>query len=233
MQLTFFSCLNPGKPDPNTSSRSLAGNGKLPEGVTSLAGIACVLNKPRSVGTVRIFSTDPNELPSVDPKNLNQPIDRKISRELLRLGWSIITKEPLKSPLGTPFNFTDKIIADDARLDEAIAANNSSAYHFAGTCKMAPFEIVGVVDQNGNIWGLENLVVSDANIIPVVPAAKSMLPTIMTVERMAQATKAAGIEKVGSVVARLNNRMIILLLVTHPDGFPDAKAELSMVGEMI
>jgi choline dehydrogenase-like flavoprotein len=50
-------------------------------------------------------------------------------------------------------------------------------------------------------------VVGDASIIPVVPAANSMLPAIMTAERIAQATKAGGIEMVGSVVARL--RMII------------------------
>jgi choline dehydrogenase len=143
MQLTFFSYLNPGKRDSNTSSRSVAGDGNLPEGVMSLTGIACVLNKPRSVGTVRIVLTDPNELPSVDPKNLNQLIDRKISRELLQLGWSIITKEPLKSLLGTPFVFTDEIMADDIILDEAIASNNPSAYHFAGTFKMAPSEREG------------------------------------------------------------------------------------------
>jgi choline dehydrogenase len=111
----------------------------------------------------------------------------------LRLRWSKITKEPLKSLLKTPFNLTDEIIADDARLDEAITANNSSAYHFAGTCKMAPFEMVGVVDQSGNVWGLEGLVVGDASIIPVAPAANSMLPTITAAERIAQAMKAGGL----------------------------------------
>jgi hypothetical protein len=98
---------------------------------------------------------------------------------------------------------------------------------------MAPFERGGVVDQSGNVWGLEGSVVGDASIIPVVPAANSILPKIMTAERIAQATKVGGIEKVGSVLARLNNRRIILLLVTRPDGFPDANAELSIVGEMI
>lgn len=203
MQLTFFSYLNPGKPDPTVTSRSLAGDGKLPEGVKNLAGITCVLNKPRSVGTVRIVSTDPNELPAVDPKNLDHPTDRKVARELLRLGWDVMQAEPLKSLLGTPFVFTDEIMADDAKLDKAIAANNSSAYHFAGTCKMAPKEKGGVVDQSGNVWGLEGLVVGDASIMPVVPGANTMLSTIMTAERIAMAIKAGGIEKVGKIAAKL------------------------------
>ena len=196
MQLTFFSYLNPGKPDVRVGSRSLAGNGKLPVNVTSLAGIACVLNKPRSTGTVRITSTDPLRLPEVDPNNLARPIDRKVARELLRAGWAIITQDPLKSLLEPPLVFTEEIMADDAKLDQAIATNNSSAYHFAGTCKMAPFEKGGVVDPSGRVWGTKGLVVGDASIIPVVPGANTMLPTIMTAERIAQALKFGGIEKV-------------------------------------
>jgi choline dehydrogenase-like flavoprotein len=45
------------------------------------------------------------------------------------------------------------------------------------------------VDQSGNVWGLEGLLVSDASIIPFVPAANAMLPTIMTTERISQAMK--------------------------------------------
>jgi choline dehydrogenase-like flavoprotein len=59
------------------------------------------------------------------------------------------------------------------------------------------------VNQSGNVWGLEGLAVGDASIIPVVPAANSMLPTIITAERIAQAMKAAGIERLGSVAAKL------------------------------
>jgi choline dehydrogenase len=201
MQLTYFTYLNPGKPNPDApaakGSRSLAGKG-LPEGVESLAGIGCVLNKPRSVGTVYITSKDANVLPAVDPKNLSHPTDRLVARELLRLGWSVLTSAPLASLLGTPLVFNEAIMAHDAKLDDAIAANNSSAYHFAGTCKMAPLSKGGVVDQSGRVWGLEGLVVGDASVMPVVPAANTMLPTIMTAERIAMGLRAGGIENVGA-----------------------------------
>jgi len=64
---------------------------------------------------------------------------------------------------------------------------------------------------------LEGSVVSDASIIPVVPAANSMLLTIMTAERIAQAMKAAGNERVGSVAAKLwDIWMDMLTAFTHP-----------------
>lgn len=204
LQLTFFSYLHPGHPDPRVNStrgsRSLAGDGGLPPGATRLAGMACVLNKPRSVGIVRISSAkDATVLPLVDPQNLTHPTDRAVARELVRLGWRVMRSEPLCSWLGTPLSFSDEVTEDDQALDEAVAKNNASAYHFVGTCKMASRENGGVVDENGRVYGLEGVWVGDASVIPVVPAANTMLPTIMVAERIAAFLKAQGIE---NVVAR-------------------------------
>lgn len=204
LQLTFFSYLHPGNPDPTEASkssgsrRSLAGGGGgLPPGAKRLAGIACVLNKPRSVGLVRILSAhDATVLPSVDPRNLSHPMDRVVARELVRLGWRVMRSEPLRRLLGPPLGFTDEMVADDRTLDEAVARNNASAYHFVGSCKMATREKGGVVDESGRVYGLEGVWVADASIIPVVPAANSMLPTIMVAERIAAALKANGIQNV-------------------------------------
>ncbi|OIW32930.1 glucose-methanol-choline oxidoreductase [Coniochaeta ligniaria NRRL 30616] len=201
LQLTFFSYLHPGNPDPRVASkrgsRSLAGDGGLPPGATRLAGMACVLNKPRSVGVVRITDAeDASVLPAVDPRNLEHPTDRAAARELVRLGWKVMRSEPLRSVLGAPLSFSDEVVADDAALDEAVAKNNASAYHFVGTCKMAPREREGVVDESGRVYGLEGVWVGDASVIPVVPAANSMLPTIMVAERIAAALRAGGIENV-------------------------------------
>lgn len=203
LQLTFFSYLHPGNPDPRVnssrSSRSLAGDGGLPPGATRLAGMACVLNKPRSVGVVRIADAqDATVLPSVDPRNLSHPTDAPVARELVRLGWRVMRSEPLQSLLGPPLTFSDEVVADDQALDEAVAKNNASAYHFVGTCKMAPRENAGVVDESGRVYGLEGVWVGDASVIPVVPAANSMLPTIMAAERIAASLKAGGIENITS-----------------------------------
>jgi choline dehydrogenase len=203
LQLTFFSYLHPGNPDPRVNStrgsRSLASDGGLPPGATRLAGMACVLNKPRSVGVVRITSArDATVLPLVDPRNLTHPTNCAVARELVRLGWRVMRSEPLRSLLGAPLTFSDQVIEDDRALDEAVARNNASAYHFVGTCKMASKEKGGVVDEIGRVYGLQGVWVGDASVIPVVPAANTMLPTIMVAERIAAGMKAHGIEQVVS-----------------------------------
>jgi choline dehydrogenase len=96
--------------------------------------------------------------------------------------------------LGTPLTFSDEVIEDNKALDEAVSRNNASAYHFAGTCKMASREKGGVVDESGRVYGLNGVWVGDASVIPVVPAANTMLPTIMVAERIASYIKAGGID---------------------------------------
>lgn len=182
-QLTMFSYLNVRTTVEGT--RSLAGSSG--GGVDNVAGIGCVLNKPRSTGRVRAVSTDPAELPHVDPNYLAEAVDREAIREIVRLGWSVIRSEPLASKLGPPIGMDDELVADDARLDAAIEQRTASGYHFTGTCLMAPVERGGVVDQEGLVHGTQGLRVADASVVPTTPAANSMLTTIMVAERISQA----------------------------------------------
>jgi hypothetical protein len=93
----------------------------------------------------------------------------------------------LRALLETSVLYTYEMMADDAKLDKAMSAHKSPDYYFARTCKMVPMEKDGLADRSGNISRLEGLVVSVASIIPVVPAANTMLPVIMTEERITQA----------------------------------------------
>ncbi len=49
--------------------------------------------------------------------------------------------------------------------------------------------LAGVVDQDGRVYGLTGLRVADASVIPMEPAANTMLPTVMTAERLAAAAR--------------------------------------------
>lgn len=151
--------------------------------------MGCVLNKPRSVGTVRITSTDATVLPRVAPGYLTEQVDRDAIREIVRLGWAVITGEPLAGMLHEPIGLDAATVADDSALDAAIETMTASGYHFTGTCAMAPAGRGGVVDQDGRVHGLAGLRVADASVIPVEPAANTMLPTVMTAERLAAAAR--------------------------------------------
>ncbi|KAJ9638229.1 hypothetical protein H2199_006916 [Coniosporium tulheliwenetii] len=185
LQLTCFSYLNAGNPDPRVEQprRSLAGGAM--EGVTHVAGIGAVLNKPLSTGNVSIRSRDPKDLPMVNPNYLAERIDVLAAREMVRAGFKLLVSPEMQAVLGPPLNLDQETLDSDEKLDAAIYKNVASAYHFAGTCKMASTARGGVVDESGRVWGLTGLIVGDASVIPTVPSANTMLPTAMTAHRIA------------------------------------------------
>lgn len=180
-QLTMFSYLNVRTT--GEGARGMAGAGN--EGLDNVAGVGCVINKPRSTGVVQITSTDPTVLPFVDPRYLTDPIDLAVMREIVRRGWKVLTAAPLAGMLEEPLGMDADTVADDDALDAAIHRTIASGYHFTGTCKMAPVDNGGVVDQNGLVYGCEGLRVIDASVLPTIPAANPMLPIVMVAERLA------------------------------------------------
>jgi choline dehydrogenase len=198
-QLTTFTYLNTKTTGEGT--RGLAGEGGAD--IEYVAGMGCVLNKPRSLGTVRISTTDPATLPDVNPNYLDEEVDREAIREIYRLGWKVFTTSPMADLFTEPLGMTEEILDDDDALDVALAAKTASGYHFTGTCLMAPFENNGVVDQQGLVHGVTGLRVADASIIPTTPAANSQLTTMMVAERIASMVVAGRVADVPPIVAPL------------------------------
>lgn len=180
-QLTTFTYLNARTT--GDGSRGIAGESS--SDIENVAGIGCVLNKPRSLGAVRATTLDPTVLPDVDPNYLDAPIDRDAIREIVRVGWKVFTTPPLSDLLGEPLDITAETVADDALLDAHIESKAASGYHFTGTCLMAAPECGGVVDQRGRVHGLRGLRIADASVIPTTPAGNSMLTTYMVAARIA------------------------------------------------
>jgi len=188
-QLTTFTYLSTKTTGEGT--RGLAGEGGAD--VDHVGGIGCVLNKPRSLGTVRITSVDPEVLPDVHPNYLDREVDREAIREIVRLGWRVFTTPPMADLFDAPIGLTAQVVADDEELDRVIASKTASGYHFTGTCLMAPVENDGVVDQEGLVHGVSGLRVVDASIIPTTPAANSQLTTMMVAERIAAMIRRGGL----------------------------------------
>jgi 5-(hydroxymethyl)furfural/furfural oxidase len=65
--------------------------------------------------------------------------------------------------------------------------------HPSGTCAMGPNDNpLAVVDSACRVYGVENLRVVDASIMPRIPSANTNLPTIMVAERAADLIRARG-----------------------------------------
>lgn len=55
---------------------------------------------------------------------------------------------------------------DDAAIERWLRENVNTTWHSLGTCKMAPREKMGVVDENLSVHGVEGLKIADMSIPP-------------------------------------------------------------------
>lgn len=153
---------------------------EMPEhGYTIAAGIVA----PRSRGTLRLASADPQVQPLVDPNILADPYDvealcdaiemsREIGAQAALDGWRL--REVAPGPEATT--------RDDVR---AFARRSVGTYHHqVGTCRMGVDELA-VVDPQLRVRGVEGLRIVDASIMPVVPSCNTNAPAIMVGEKAA------------------------------------------------
>ena len=140
---------------------------------------------PRSRGSVRLRSTDPQDAPEIDLGLFTDGADLPRMIDGVRIAERAAATDPLRELLGTrvvPGPGED----DDDALAEAVRAGCEIYHHAAGTCRMGPAQDAdAVVDARGAVHGLDGVSVVDASIMPVIPAANTNVPTIMVAERCA------------------------------------------------
>ena len=77
---------------------------------------------------------------------------------------------------------------DELKLIDWIRRGVQGDWHACGTCRMGADDDRGaVVDPEGRVYGVENLRVVDASVMPSVPCANTNISTIMIGEKMADA----------------------------------------------
>ncbi|KAJ3475535.1 hypothetical protein NLG97_g9422 [Lecanicillium saksenae] len=75
---------------------------------------------------------------------------------------------------------------DDQAIEDWIRSHLETAWHSIGTCKMAPREQGGVVDENLNVYGTQGLKVADLSIAPENVGANTYNTAIIVGEKAAQ-----------------------------------------------
>ena len=133
-------------------------------------GLISVLTHPLSRGSVQLSSTDPFDDPLVDPRYLSHPSDGQLSVESVKYNRKIMATEALQR-IGTTETFPGANVTSDEAILESLKSIMTTSWHPAGTCAMMPREIGGVVDSELKVYGVENLRVVDASIMPILPAA--------------------------------------------------------------
>jgi choline dehydrogenase-like flavoprotein len=138
---------------------------------------------PKSRGTVRLRSNDPDDKPLIDPAYLTEPEDLGTILRGYRLAREIAATEPLAGQLqGEVAPGADR--TSDVELTAEIRHRCHTVYHPVGTCRMAPGDD-GVVDEQLRVKGIEGLRVADASIMPSIIGGNTNAPCIMIGEKCA------------------------------------------------
>ena len=141
---------------------------------------------PVSSGRLTLVSTDPNVQPELDYNYLAEPFDRERLRAGVRLALELAEHGGLKEFCGERVEPLDEDLASDAALDNWMTREVTTFSHISCTCKMGPAsDPMAVVDQYGNVHGLENLKVIDASIMPDLVRAAINPTVLMMGERLA------------------------------------------------
>ncbi|MCY6382292.1 GMC family oxidoreductase [Hoeflea prorocentri] len=157
-----------------------SGVAAMPDGGVTLN--SCYL-RPRSRGSVRLQSGNPEDAPLIDPNYLDDPQDREMSIRGLKLTQEILAQAALK-----PFIKAERLPGPAVKTDDDyfgfICEHSKTSHHAAGTCRMGPGD-GAVVDPRLRFNGLEHLRVVDASIMPTVISSNTNAAAIMIGEKAA------------------------------------------------
>lgn len=139
----------------------------------------------RSVGTVRLASTDPNELPRVRHRHYSDPADLERMRDGVELAMEIFSSGSFAAVIeptdDRPWQWSDREALRKLVKDRSLSTN-----HCAGTARMGPSnDPQAVVGASGHVYGARNLVVADSSVFPMLPRGNIHFPVVAVAEKIA------------------------------------------------
>jgi len=150
-------------------------------GIGDMIGFSCHLLEQTNRGRLTLQTTEPADLPTIDPRMLEHPKDIQAMVSAMKFVQRLAATEPMNHYCGELFSPSpDEDWAKFAR------STYTSYFHGVGTCKMGPAsDRKSVVDEHLRVHGMENLWIGDASIMPTVAHANTNLTCMMIGERAA------------------------------------------------
>lgn len=123
--------------------------------------------KPKSRGFSSILSRDPLKVIHVDYRYLSDPDDLDLLKHIIRTYIVAIADELHKiDPSYELISPTKEEIADDDKLTNFIRSTFTNSFHDQCQLRMGKEPTEAVVNSSGEVYGVKNLTVADASIIP-------------------------------------------------------------------
>ncbi|KAF8071847.1 hypothetical protein FPV67DRAFT_1411773 [Lyophyllum atratum] len=151
------------------------------------------LLRPSSTGSVLLKSSNPWDLPIVNPNYLEAPEDIAKLLRGVKLLLKVAQTEPLAAYLDQDFKREDldhgTHLKTDEELLEMIKERVETVYHPASTCRMAPLEQNGVVDSELRVYGIDGLRVCDTSVFPWIVSGHTTGACYAVAEKLADMIK--------------------------------------------
>ena len=145
-----------------------------------------VLNLALGQGEMKLTATDPKTQPFLNYNYFQEPFDRERMREAVRLCVKLGEHPAFSGIIESRISPSDADLASDDALDQWMMREATTGQHISGTCKMGPeSDPLAVVNQRGQVYGIDGLRVIDASIMPDCIRANTNVTTMMIAERAA------------------------------------------------
>ncbi|CAG9575678.1 unnamed protein product [Danaus chrysippus] len=154
-----------------------------------------VLIRPRSVGRMKLSSSNFTDQPRIQPNYFEHPDDLQAIKEGVRFAQKIIQTKAFQRYgtrlHNTPFpNCRHLTFDSDEYWECAIEQTSITLDHLAGTCKMgSQGDPSAVVSPRLLVHGIHGLRIADASIMPRIPASHTHAPVVMIAEKAADLIK--------------------------------------------
>lgn len=179
---------DPSQEYPDLQFHFLAGAGaeagvpSVPQGTSGITLNSYNL-RPKSRGTVRLRSSNPADMPLVDPNFLGHPDDLKISIEGVKISRDIFSQHSLQKHIKR-IRFPGEDVQTQAEYEAYARQFGRTSYHPTCTCKMGPAsDPMAVVDPQLRVHGLDGIRICDSSTMPSLVGSNTNAPTIMIAEK--------------------------------------------------
>jgi choline dehydrogenase len=137
---------------------------------------------PRSRGRVQLKSSDPSELPIIEPNYLSHKDDVRDLLEGVKVLRKIAQTDSFSGVIGEEFRPGPEC-QSDKQMIQHIKETVWTVFHPSSTCRMGPDPNKDVVDSHLKVYGIESLRVADASIFPKLVCGNINAATIMVGEK--------------------------------------------------
>jgi choline dehydrogenase-like flavoprotein len=157
-----------------------------PAGIDLLFAAMCVINRPNSLGSITLRSTDPEAAPNIQLNLNTDRFDMERLSDGVRRCWEIVHSDAVRDLWQDIAILDQRTIDDDALLAEYIIENAATIWHPVGSARMGPAgDQMAVVDQHLRVNGADDLRIADASVFPHHVSRNPMLTCFVVGERAA------------------------------------------------